>query len=159
MDVLCTFKIKIESQHSEHSCIKDQWPSENKIKIPTPSQEPSASSKAPNQAIKDTDVFCTFKAKKGSQNFDLGVKETGGHIQIQIKTPPSNSHIRRKPQIRTYRTWMFFDKPMIQIFRHLQNQDSGPIFGSTGYQKPVTISKSRSRFLTKVRSVQCPQML
>ena len=27
MDVLCTFKIKIESQNSEHGCIKDQLPS------------------------------------------------------------------------------------------------------------------------------------
>ena len=25
MDVLCPFKMKIESQHSEHGCIKDQW--------------------------------------------------------------------------------------------------------------------------------------
>ena len=29
MDVLCTFKIKIESQNSDHGCIKDQWPYPN----------------------------------------------------------------------------------------------------------------------------------
>ena len=29
MDDLCTFKIKIESQNSEHGYIKDQWPYPN----------------------------------------------------------------------------------------------------------------------------------
>ena len=29
MDVLCTFKIEIESQNSEHVCTKDQWPYPN----------------------------------------------------------------------------------------------------------------------------------
>ena len=29
MDVLRTFKIKIESQKSDHGCIKDQWPYPN----------------------------------------------------------------------------------------------------------------------------------
>ena len=36
MDVLCTFKIKIESQNSDHGCIKDQQPYPNKIKMPNP---------------------------------------------------------------------------------------------------------------------------
>ena len=26
IDVLCTFKIKIESQNLDHGCVKDQWP-------------------------------------------------------------------------------------------------------------------------------------
>ena len=34
-----------------------------KIKIPNPSQEPSVSSKAPNQDLKDMDGPCTFKVK------------------------------------------------------------------------------------------------
>ena len=29
MDVLCTFKIKIESHNSDHGCVKDQWPYPN----------------------------------------------------------------------------------------------------------------------------------
>ena len=29
MDVLCTFKIKVESQNSEYGCTKDQWPYPN----------------------------------------------------------------------------------------------------------------------------------
>ena len=34
-----------------------------KIKIPNPSQEPPASSKALNEDLKDMDVLCTFKIK------------------------------------------------------------------------------------------------
>ena len=43
-----------------------------KIKIPTPSQEPPASSKAPNDDLKDMDVLCTFKIEIESQNSDHG---------------------------------------------------------------------------------------
>ena len=43
-----------------------------KIKIPNPSQEPPASSKAPNEDLKDMDVLCTFKIKIESQNLDHG---------------------------------------------------------------------------------------
>ena len=42
------------------------------IKIPNPSQKPSAFSKAPNQAINDMDFLCTFKIKIESQNFEHG---------------------------------------------------------------------------------------
>ena len=34
-----------------------------KIKLPNPSQEPSASSKATNEDLKDMDVLCTLKIK------------------------------------------------------------------------------------------------
>ena len=42
------------------------------IRMPSPSQEPPASSKAPNKDLKDMDVLCTFKIKIESQNFDHG---------------------------------------------------------------------------------------
>ena len=45
MDVLCTFKIKIESNKSDPGYIKDHWPYPKKIKMPNPTQEPPASSK------------------------------------------------------------------------------------------------------------------
>ena len=63
MDVLSTFKIKIESQNMDHGCIKDQWPIKIKIKMLNPNQELLASSKAPNQDLKDMDVLSTFKIK------------------------------------------------------------------------------------------------
>ena len=43
-----------------------------KIWIPSPSQEPPASSKAPNWDLKDIDVLCTFKNKIKSPNSDHG---------------------------------------------------------------------------------------
>ena len=47
-------------------------PIQIKIKMPNPSQEPPASSKAPNEDFKDMDVLCTFKIKIESQNSDHG---------------------------------------------------------------------------------------
>ena len=53
IDVLCTFKINIESQNTDHGCIKDQWPYSNQekdakppVSYRAPSQKPPASSKA-----------------------------------------------------------------------------------------------------------------
>ena len=43
-----------------------------KIKMPNPSQEPPASSKAPNEDLKDLDILCTFIIKIESQNWDRG---------------------------------------------------------------------------------------
>ena len=43
-----------------------------KVKIQNPSQEPPASSKAPNKDLKDIDVLCTFKLNIESKNFDHG---------------------------------------------------------------------------------------
>ena len=42
------------------------------IRMPNPSQEPPASSKYPNEDLKDMDVLCTFKIKIESQNLDYG---------------------------------------------------------------------------------------
>ena len=43
-----------------------------KIKMPNPSQEPPASSKAPNEDLKDMDILCNFKIKIESLNSDHG---------------------------------------------------------------------------------------
>ena len=58
MDVLCTFKIKLENQNLEHGCIKDR---QFNFKMPNSNQEPPASSKAPNQDLNDMDALCTSK--------------------------------------------------------------------------------------------------
>ena len=50
------------SKNSDHIQIK--------IQIQNSSQEPSESSKAPNQDLKDMDVLCTFEIKKVSPNFE-----------------------------------------------------------------------------------------
>ena len=92
MDVLCTFTIKVESKNMDNRCIKDQKSHTNqysksglkghgcslhhqnkiKMKIKNPTQEPSTSSRAPNQDLKDMDVLCTFKIKIRSQTSEHG---------------------------------------------------------------------------------------
>ena len=41
---------------------------QTKIKMPNPSEEPPASSKAPNEDLKEMGVLCTFKIKIKSRN-------------------------------------------------------------------------------------------
>ena len=43
-----------------------------KFDVLNPSQERPASSKAPNEELKDMDVLCAFKFKIKSQNLDHG---------------------------------------------------------------------------------------
>ena len=43
-----------------------------KIRMPDPSQEPPASSKAPYEDLKDMDVLCTFKIKIETHDLDHG---------------------------------------------------------------------------------------
>ena len=43
-----------------------------KVDMPNPSQEPPASSKTPNEDLKDMDILCTLKIKIESQNSENG---------------------------------------------------------------------------------------
>ena len=63
MDVLCTLRIKIESQNLIYGWCNNSDHIQINIRMQNPSQEPSAFSKAPNQDLKDIDVICTFKTK------------------------------------------------------------------------------------------------
>ena len=58
-----------------------------KIKMPIPSQEPPASSKALNEDSKDMDALCTFKIKMESHGYIMGISKISDHIQIKIKMP------------------------------------------------------------------------
>ena len=150
MDVLCTFKIKIESQNLNHGCIKDQWPYQNKIKMPSPSQEPPASSKAPNEDLKDMDVLCTFIINIESQNSD--------HGYIKDKWPYPNQDQDAKPKSGTSSPHQSPKSGLRgNVFSlHLQNDDREHKFGIWVYQRLVTISKSISGCQTPVRNLQRP---
>merc|ERR1712081_116960 len=121
-----------------------------KIKMTNPSQEPLASSKVSNEDLKDVDVLNTFKIKIESLNSDHGC--------IKDQLPYSNQDQDAKPQSGTS-SILQSPKPGLKghgCSLHLQNQDGGPKFGSWVYQRPVTISKSRSRCQTPVRNLQRP---
>ena len=72
MDVLCTFKIKMEIQNLDHGYIKDQCPYPNQDKDAKPKSGTFSVLQSPNQDLKDMDVLCTFKIKIESQNSDYG---------------------------------------------------------------------------------------
>ena len=121
-----------------------------KIKIPNPSQEPTASSKAPNDDLKDMDVLCTFKIKIESQNSD--------HRYVKDQWSYPNQYQDAKPQSGTS---SILQSPKWGLkghgcSLHLQNQDREPKFGSWVYQTPWTIAESRSRCQTLVRKLQHP---
>ena len=54
-----------------------------KIKMPNLSQEAPASSKVPNEDLKDIDVLCTFKIKR-AKIWIMGVSKTSDQIYIKI---------------------------------------------------------------------------
>merc|ERR1711954_276208 len=118
------------------------------IRIPNPSQEPPASSKAPNQDLKDMDVLCTFKIRIESQNLE--------YLCTKEQRPYPNQYQDAKPQSRTSRV---LQSPKSGLkghgcSLHLQNQDREPKFGIWLSQRPVTLLKSRSRSQTSVWKIQ-----
>ena len=56
-----------------------------KIKRPSSSQEPPASSKATNEDLRDMDVLCTFKIMMESHRYIMGISKTSDYVQIKIK--------------------------------------------------------------------------
>ena len=113
-----------------------------KIKIPNPSQEPPASSKPPNEDLKDMDVICTFKIKIESHNLAYGVPKTSDHIQINITMPNPS----QEPPASSKAPYQVFFEPSKSSERaKIQNM---------GISKTVTMSKPRSKCQTPVRSLQ-----
>ena len=60
-----------------------------KIKMPNPSQEAPASSKAPNEDLKDMDGLCTFKIEIESHNLDHGyIKDQWAYLNQNQNAKP-----------------------------------------------------------------------
>ena len=120
------------------------------INMPNPSQEPPASSKAPNLDLKDMDLLCSFKIKLDSQNSEC--------VCTKDQWQYPNQYQDAKPQSGTS---SILQSPKSGLkghgcSKHLQNQDREPKFGIWVYQRPVTLSKSISGLKTPVRSLQSP---
>ena len=124
----------------------------NKIKIqmPNPSQEPPASSKAPNQDLKDMDVLCSFKFKLESQNLEYGCTKD--------QWPYPNQYQDSKPQSGTFRVLQSPPSGLQGHWcsLHLKNQDRKPKFRIHVNQRTVTIFKSIFACKTPIRNFQCP---
>ena len=87
MDVLCTFKIKIESWYSENWCIKVQCPYPNQGQYAKPLSGTCSILQSSKCVLKSMDVLCTFKIKKRNKIQNIGLSKTSDHIQIKIKIP------------------------------------------------------------------------
>ena len=68
-----------------------------KINMPNPSQDPQASSKAPNEDLKDMDVLCTFKIQVESQSMDHGCIEVQWPYPIQDQDTKSQPGTSKTP--------------------------------------------------------------
>ena len=151
-----------------------------KIKMQNPSQDPSASSKRPNEDLKDMDVLCTLKIKIESKS------KNSDHIKIKIPNPSQEPPVSSKAPNEDFKDidvlctkdqWLYTNqvqnaKPKSGTFSslqspkwwlkghgcslHLQNQDREPKFGSLVYQRPLTIYKSKSKCQTQVINLQRP---
>ena len=97
MDILCTFKSKIESQNSEMGVSKTIDHIRIKIKIPNPSQEPPATFKTPKQDLEDMDVLCTFRIKIESQNSEYGCIKDQWPYGHQDQDPKPQSGLSKAP--------------------------------------------------------------
>ena len=63
---------QLESQNSEHGCIKDQWPYLKQDKDPKPQPGTPSILQSPKSGLKDMDVLCTFKIKIENKNLEHG---------------------------------------------------------------------------------------
>ena len=121
-----------------------------KIKMPNCSQQPPVSSKPPNEDFKDLYVLFTFKIKTESQNSKyICIKDQLSYLNQDEDAQPhsgtSSLHQSPKSGLKGQGRSL-----------HLQNQYREQKFRLLLHQRPLTISKSRSRCQTPVRNIQCP---
>ena len=119
-----------------------------KITIQNSSQEPRASSNAPNEDLKDRDILYTFKIKIESQNLKYEC------IKHQWSFPNQNQHAKTQSGTSNTLQSPKWGLKKYGCFLYLQNHGWEPKFGSWVYQRPVTISKLRSICQTPVRNLQ-----
>ena len=111
MHVLCTFKIKIESQNSEYGCTKDQWPYPNQYQDAKPQSGTSSILQSPKSGLKGHWCSLHLQNKYRQSKFRTWLYQrlvTISKSRSSCQTPVRNLQPPPKPQIRTLRTWMFF---------------------------------------------------
>ena len=122
-----------------------------KVKMLSSSQEPPASSKAPNDDLKDMDALCTFKSKIERRNSNYGfIKDEGlyRNEDQDDKLHSGTTSVLQSPK------WGLKGHG---CSLHHQKQDREPNFRTLVYQRSVTISQSKWRCQTPVRNIQHPR--
>ena len=133
MDVLCTFKIKIESQNSDHGYIKDQWPYPYQYQDAKPQSGTSSVLQNPKWGLKGHGCSLHLNIKIESQNSD--------HEYILDQWSYPNQYQYAKQQLGTF---SILQSPKWGLkghgcSLHLQNQYRQQNFRSSVYNRQVTI--------------------
>ena len=150
MDALCTFKIRIESQNSDHWYIKDQGPYRNWDQDAKLQSGTSSVLQSPKWGLKGHGCSLLFQNQDREPKFGIWVYQRPVTISKSIsgfQTPSGTYSILQSPRSGLKGQGCSL---------HLQSQDREPKFGICVYQRPVTISKSISGCQTPVRTLQCP---
>ena len=137
MDVLCTFKIKIESQNSDHGCIKDQWPYPNQDKDSKPQSVFCIVLQSPNWGLKGHGCSLHLKIRMERQKFVSCVYKRPFYISAswsRCKTPIRIFYLPPKSKSR-------LKGHGCSLQCQTKNRESR--CGALVYQVSVTISKSR----------------
>ena len=118
MDVLCTFKIKIESQNLVHLCIKYQLQYSNHDQDSRPQSGTSSVLQSHKSGLKGHGYFLHLQNQDRAKMWIISVSKTRDHIQIKIKKPnPYN--VFQCPKVGL---------DGLECSLHLQNQDGEPKF-------------------------------
>ena len=102
MDVLCTFKIKIEIQNSDQRCIKDEWPYENQIQDAKPQIE----------TIRTWMSFAPSKSRQRAKIWIMGISKL-----FTPSNQDSSLHVRIKLDSNWFRT-VVYQRPVLMILKH-----------------------------------------
>ena len=148
VDVLCTFKIKIESKKLEYWCINNHWTDPNKDQDTKPQSWTSSILQSPKWGLQGHGCPLHLQIKIESPNLDYGcVNDQWLYPNEDEDAKPqsgaSSPHQSPKSGLKGYGCSL-----------HLQYQDREPTFLTRIYQRPVTISELRSRCQTPVRNLQ-----
>ena len=146
MDVLCIFKIMIERKNLEHGCTKNQWPYANQDQV----AKPQSGASSPKSGLKRHACLLHLHNQDRESTFGTWVYQrpvTISKWRLRSRTPVGNSSLHQIPKLGLKEHGCSLS---------LQKQDREPKFGIWMYQRPVTISKSKSRCQTPVRNLYPP---
>ena len=150
MNVLCNIKINIESQNSEYGCTKDQWLYPNPYRDAKSQSGTSSVLQSPKWGLKGHECPLHLQNQGREPKF--------GSWLYENQWPYPNQDQDAKPQAGTS-SILQCSKTGLRGHEcplHLQNQNRILKFGTRVYQRPVPMSKWRSRCLTPFRILQHP---
>ena len=112
IDVLGTFKIKIESRNLDHGYIKDQWPYSNQDQDAKLQSGTSSVLQSSKWGLKGHGCSLLLQNQVREPKFGPWMYQRPVTISQSIsrcQTTVRNIQCPPKPQMRTLRAWMFFE--------------------------------------------------